>query len=162
MRTLLVALLVGVLAAGVAAQGKIYQVRLPDGRILFADQPPPGAVIVSEREVSPAPPAPAAAPKKAQPTLQERAAKLDETLRQRAAQRDKAYAAVQTAERELELAKERLEKGREPQEGEMLGTAKGGARFGPAYEERIAGLEKAIAAAEQKLAKAREQFNALR
>jgi len=165
MRSLLVAILSGVLCAGVAAQTKIYKVRQPDGTILFTDQPPPGAQVISETEApppAPAPPAPAAKKDAQAGTLQERAARSDAQLRDRSAQIDKAFADVQTAERELESAKQQLEQGRTPLPGEMLATARGGVRAGPAYQERIAKLEQAVVAAEQKLAKAREELNAVR
>lgn len=165
MRSLLVALLAALLCAGVAAQEKIYKVRTPDGRILFTDKPPPGSVIVSEREVAPPSPEPAAPTAKPEPrsgTAKGRPAQGDVRSRNRAAQVDEAFAAVQAAERELEAAKQQLEQGRAPREGEMLATARGGVRTGPAYQERVAGLEKAVAAAEQKLAKAREGLDAVR
>ena len=164
MRYLLVAILAGLLCTGVTAQDKIYKVRLPDGRILFTDKPPPGAVIVSERDAppSPEPPAPAAK-KETQPgTVQGRPTQGDARPRNRSAQVDEAFAAVQAAERDLETAKQQLEQGRAPREGEMLATARGGVRAGPAYQERVAGLEKAVATAEQKLARAREGLDAVR
>jgi hypothetical protein len=162
MRSFLLAVLVAALSTGAAAQTKIYQVRLPDGRVLFTDTPPPGAVIVSEREQPPPPPQPARAPEAKGPSLQERAAAADARMRERAAQRDKAYAEVEAAERALTEAKQRLEGGRDPREGERIGTAKGGSRAGPTYEERLSRLEQAVAAAEQRLAKARETLNAVR
>jgi len=168
MRSLLVALLVALACAGADAQSKIYKVRLPDGRILFTDAPPAGAVVLSERETPPpppepaAPPAPAAKKEPATGTPQERAAKVDERQRDRSAQIDKAFAAVQAAERDLEVARQQLEQGRAPREGELLGTARRGVRVGPAYQERITGLEKAVAAAEDRLAKARDDLNAVR
>ena len=165
MRMLIAAVLVGLACAGASGQDRIYEVRLPDGRILFTDRPPAGAVILSEREAPPAPPpAPAPAPKPdAQPApLEQRAAQTESRLRDRAAEIDKAFAAVQEAERDLEDAKLRLEGGRAPLDGEMIGTARGRVRPSPAYQERIAGLEKAIVAAEQRLTKAREDLNALR
>jgi hypothetical protein len=165
MRSLVVAILTCLLCASVVAQTKIYKVRLPDGRILFTDQPPPGAQVISETEApppSPAPPAPAARKDGQAGTLQERAARSDAQLRDRSAQIDKAFADVQAAERELEAARQQLEKGRTPLPGEMLGTARGGVRAGPAYQERISKLEQAVVAAEQKLAKAREELNAVR
>jgi hypothetical protein len=166
MRSLLVAIFTCLLCAGIAAQTKIYKVRLPDGRILFTDQPPPGAQVISETDApapSPEPPPASAAKRDSQAgTLQQRAARTDEQLRDKSAQIDKAFADVQTAERELQGAKQQLEQGRAPLPGEMLGTARGGVRAGPAYQERIAKLEQAVVAAEQKLAKAREELNAVR
>lgn len=165
MRPLIVAIVVGLTCLGASAQDKIYKVRLPDGRILFTDRPPPGAVIVSERE-APAlpPPAPAADVKKeALPaSREERGAQADARLRERAAEIDKAFEAVQAAERNLQDARLRLEEGRAPLDGEMIGTARGRVRPSPAYQERIAELEKAVVAAEQRLGKAREDLNAVR
>lgn len=165
MRSLIVAIFAALLCAGAAAQDKIYKVRLPDGRILFTDRPPAGAQILSERE---APPPPADVPARPQQgdaasaSLQKQAADADARLRARSADIDRAYAAVQAAERELEQAKQALEQGQAPQPGEMVSTARGRVHYGPAYRDRLAGLEKAVAAAEQNLAKAREGLNAVR
>ncbi len=164
MRSFILGAVLSLLATGASAQTTIYQVRLPDGRVLFTDQPPPGAVIVQKRIVEPLPepaPTPEAA-RPADPSLRERAAAVDERLRERAAQREEAYAAVAAAERELDSARQALESGREPQAGEMLGKVGGGARRGPAYEQRIAALEASVTAAEQKLSKARETLTGLR
>jgi hypothetical protein len=165
MRTLILAIAAALLCTGAAAQDKIYKVRLPDGRILFTDRPPAGAQILSEREV---PPPPADAPARpgqgdaGSASLQKQAAEADARMRERSAEIDRSYTAVQAAERELEQAKQALEQGRAPQAGEMISTARGRVHYGPAYHERIAGLEKAVAAAEQNLAKARQGFNAVR
>ena len=163
MRLLTFAILAALLSAGAAAQDKIYKVRLPDGRILFTDRPPPGAKIISEREM---PPPPEAAPRPGQgdavTPLQRQAADAESRLRERAAEVDRAFAAVQSAERELEQARQALEQGRAPQPGEMIGTARGRVQPSPAYRDRIAGLENAIVVAEQKLAKARQDLNAAR
>ena len=166
MRSLIVATLAALLCAGAAAQDRIYKVRLPDGRILFTDRPPAGAKILSEQEMPAPAPAPAAAPRPGQgdavTPLQQQAGEAESRLRERAADVDRAFAAVQAAERELEQAKQALEQGRAPQGGEMIATARGRVQQGPAYRERIAGLEKAVATAEQKLAKARDELNAVR
>jgi len=166
MRALLLALLVTLSCAGIA-QDKIYKVRTPDGRILFTDRPPAGAVIVEERDAPPV--SPAAAPQSpparrdGQPRPQQRqTAEADETSRDRTTQVDQAYAAVQAAEQELVAARQQLAANRAPQPGEMVGTARGGVRPAPAYQERVAGLEKAVADAEQKLARALENLNAVR
>jgi hypothetical protein len=164
MRVTLIAIAITLLCAGAEAQDRIYKVRTPDGRILFTDTPPPGARIESEREVPPpTPPAPVQPDREEQlRSLQQQAAKAGERQRDRSAQLDQAFAAVQAAEAGLDTARQQLEAGREPQPGERIGTARGGTRSTPAYEQRIAGLEKAIVAAEQRLAKAREDLNALR
>lgn len=164
MRSILVALLAALLCAGAAAQDKIYKVQLPDGRIMFTDRPPPGAKILSERDAPPSPPAPSrpAQTDAKAGSLQQQATDAEARLRERTAEIDKAYAAVQSAERELEQAKLALEQGQAPQSGEMIGTARGRVQPSPAYRERIAGLEKAVAEAERKLAKAHQDMNAVR
>jgi hypothetical protein len=164
MRPLIAAIVATVLCAGAAAQDRIYKVRLPDGRILFTDRPPPGAKILSEQEVAP-PAADTPAPSgqgDAVTPLQQQGAAAQSRLRERAAEVDRAFAAVQGAERELERARQALEQGRAPQPGEMIGTARGRVRPSPAFEERVAGLERAVAEAEQKLDRARAELNAVR
>ncbi len=61
-----------------------------------------------------------------------------------------------TLERELAVAKRRLELGREPLPGERRGLAGGGSRLTPEYEARIAAMERDVAATEAKLKKAYE------
>lgn len=164
MRVTFVVIVSALLCAGAAAQDKIYKVRMPDGRILFTDRPPPGARIESEREVPPpTSPAPAQSDRDTQlRALQQEAAQAGERSRERSAQLEQAFVAVQAAEQELETARQQLQAGREPQPGERIGTARGGTRNTPAYEQRVAGLERKVAEAESKLAKARDELNALR
>lgn len=162
MRLLLAALLAGLACVGAAAQDRIYKVQTPDGRVLFTDRPPPGSKVLSEREVTHAPPAAAAAGAERSQALQQQGAQAAERLQERSAQIDKAFAAVQAAERDLADAKLQLEQGRTPLDGEMIGTARGRVRPSPAYQERIAELEKGVVAAEQRLAKARADLTALR
>lgn len=169
MRAIVLAILVGLSCAGASAQDRIYKVRMPDGRILFTDRPPPGGVIVSEREAPPPstpaaqPAAPRAPDGDAPPgSIQERASQAEMRLRERSAEIERAFAAVQDAERELEAAQQRLQEGRAPAEGEMLATARGRVRPSPAIQARVTELEKAVAAAEEKLAKARDDLNAVR
>lgn len=164
MRLLVAAILSSLLCAGVAAQDKIYKVRLPDGRVLFTDTPPPGATIESEREAPPPAPPPLPQPnREAQMrSLQQQAKQAEDRARERTDKLSRAYAAVQTAEADLAAARQQLQDGREQQPGERIATARGGTRTTPAYEERVAGLERAVAEAEQRLAKAHEDLNAAR
>lgn len=161
MRLLLAALLAGLACVGASAQDRIYKVQTPDGRVLFTDRPPPGSKVLSEREVTHSPPAAAAGAERSQ-ALQQQGAQAAERLQDRSAQIDRAFAAVQAAERDLADAKLQLEQGRTPLEGEMIATARGRVRQSPAYQERIAELEKGVVAAEQRLAKARADLTALR
>jgi hypothetical protein len=75
---------------------------------------------------------------------------------------DAAIAEVNEAERALQLAKRKLELGREPMAGERLGLKGGGSRLTPEYEARLEGLERDVANAELRLQRAYEARNAAR
>ena len=64
---------------------------------------------------------------------------------------------IPALERELAVAKRKLELGREPLPGERRGLAGGGSRLTPEYEARIAGMERDIATIEAKLKSAYEK-----
>jgi hypothetical protein len=79
----------------------------------------------------------------------------------RAAERDKLKASVDAAEIDLERAKKALEAGQAPQEGEQIIVvrATGNAVLRTdAYRERIASLESAVKAAEEKLEQAQTSY----
>lgn len=156
--------------APVVAAATIYKVLMPDGTILFTDSPPANGKILEERESkSSRPPvksttastgggAAAMSDKPAIPVLQSpapRAGTAPQNL-------DAANAEVTAAERELAVVRRKLEVGREPFPGERLGTAKGGSRLSPEYESRIAGLEREVAATEERVKRAYEARNALK
>jgi Skp family chaperone for outer membrane proteins len=157
-RTAVTTLLVALFAAASAgAADVIYKVRLKDGSVAYTDKPPAGAVVLEKREIELPPPAPPSEKLKAE------GAAVDERLRKREAQFEQKNAAVTAAERALAQARSNLEKGREPREGDFIGTAtKGFVRHSPAYEERLRSLEQAVADAEARLAKAEEARNAAR
>jgi hypothetical protein len=154
--------------APLVAFATIYKVRMPDGTILFTDSPPAGAKILEERQ--PLPPAPPRPPAKASPaagaTTPRTADKAASTPPQSASTAsqniDAAMAEISEAERELAVARRNLETGREPLPGERLGTATGRSRLSPAYESRIAGLERDVATAEARVKRAYDARNALR
>ena len=58
---------------------------------------------------------------------------------------------IAALERDLAIAKKKLELGREPLPGERRGLAGGGSRLTPEYEARIAGMERDVATIEGKL-----------
>jgi hypothetical protein len=157
----------------------IYKVQMPDGTILFTDAPPANGKILEEREsksaarppVKVAPPsvgsaAAGASDKPAIPVLPSPAPRsgsgpgLPPGMSPQ--NLDAANAEVTSAERELSVVRRKLEVGREPLPGERLGTAKGGSRLSPEYEARIAGLEREVAAAEERVKRAYEARNALK
>jgi hypothetical protein len=146
------------LIASAAQADVIYKVRLKDGSIAFTDKPPADAVVLERREFTPTPAAPPAATAKKAP-----ARAVDERPRETESKLDAAIAEIAAAERALEQAKENLGKGREPREGDFLGTAKKGfVRPSPSFEQRIAELEQAVVKAEERLKKAYDARNAAR
>jgi hypothetical protein len=157
--------------APLVAFGTIYKVRMPDGSILFTDSPPPGGKIIEERQATPTPavalPRPPARPasgatgpsKPATPAASARPGAAAEAVPQTL---EAAMAEISDAERELAVARRRLETGLEPLPGERLGTAKGGSRLSPDYERRLAALEREVAEAETRAKRAYEARNALR
>lgn len=161
--------------APVVAVATIYKVQMPDGTILFTDSPPANGKILEERAstsgarpaVKAAPPGSAAggtADRPAIPVLPSPAPRSGPGLPLGMAPQnlDAANAEVTAAERELAVVRRKLEVGREPLAGERRGTAKGGSRLSPEYETRIAGLEREVAAAEERVRRAYEARNALK
>ena len=159
----------------VIAAAAIYKVQMPDGTILFTDSPPANGKILEERESkstarppvkAPATGSAGASDQPAIPVLPSpppRSASGPGLPPARAPQSlDAANAEVTAAERELSVLRRKLELGREPLPGERLGTAKGGSRLSPEYEGRIAGLEREVAAAEERVKRAYEARNALK
>lgn len=159
--------------APVVAFAAIYKVQMPDGTILFTDSPPPNGKILEERETKPTPrtaapksvvPATGGAPAAAMPALPSPAGGIPpgSTVRPIPQNLDAANAEITAAERELTVLRRKLELGREPLPGERLGTAKGGSRLSPEYENRIAELEREVAQAETRVKQAYEARNALK
>jgi hypothetical protein len=160
----------------VVAAATIYKVQMPDGTILFTDSPPANGKILEEREskstarpptksVAPAAGSAGASDKPAIPVLPSPAPRSGSTpvMPTTAPQSlDAANAEVTSAERDLAVMRRKLEVGREPLPGERLGTAKGGSRLSPEYETRVAGLEREVALAEDRVKRAYEMRNALK
>ena len=161
------------------AAATIYKVQMPDGTILFTDAPPANGKILEERESkSTARPPIKAAPPSAGSAAAGTSDKPAITVLPSPTPRsgsgaglppgmapqnlDAANAEVTSAERELAVVRRKLEVGREPLPGERLGTAKGGSRLSPEYEARIGGLEREVAAAEERVKRAYEARNALK
>jgi hypothetical protein len=140
--------LVALLAAAAAAHAQsIGRYVFPDGRVVYSDQPVPGAKLVNEI----APPPPAAAPaREAKPPAPPAAAPgADRAARLRAADTE-----VRAATESLERARAQLQAGAEPLPGERTGTAGGGSRLNEAYEERQLANRKAVVDAEERLQRA--------
>jgi len=150
--------------APLVAFATIYKVRMPDGTILFTDSPPAGAKVLEQRETLPPPPR---QPAKAAPRATEKGSSASQesgsaAAADRSQSIDAAMTEIRDAERELTVARRKLEAGREPLPGERLGTAGGRSRLSPEYESRIAELEREVETADARVKRAYEARNALR
>lgn len=142
---------------------QLYKSTLPDGRVIYADKPVPGAKKVEEIQ-PPLPPSPAeleAAQARRQRAL-EQAEQTAQRLRAVAEQRAAAEEEVRQAEAALERAQQAREAGRTPLPGELVGTVGGGVRLSEAYQARQRALEREVSAARERLERARQALNALR
>lgn len=135
----------------------------PDGRVVYSDQPVPGARRAGTLELPPAPSAEQveAARKRAGDEKRIR----EELLRRLDARRkelDAAEQRVSGARKALTEAESALERGREPLPGEMVGVAGGGVRPSEAYANRQAELQRNVEKARKELDDALRAWNAVR
>lgn len=147
---------IALVVSGVASAQAIKKYVTPDGKIIYSDEPVPGA-----REVGVVAPPPEVTPE--QRRAAEEAANRNSQLSDEADQRfsDKSDREssrrdrIRAAEKELEQAKRKLEEGKEPLPGERKGTAGGASRLTEAYFQRQKANEQAVKKAQQKLDAAR-------
>ena len=142
----------------VVAGQTIYKVQLPDGSVLFTDSVPAGAKVLEEREAK-VTPRTVALPGRALPPTQGAVPRpgappsaVVRTINPQG--RGAAAENATTLERDLAVARRKLELGREPLPGERRGLAGGGSRLTPEYEARIAAMERDVAATEERLKRA--------
>lgn len=158
MRRLLIFALFAIPCLGTAQT--IYKVQTSDGSVLFTDNPPPGSKVLEERVAQSTPrPAPPPTTKQAVPTPPMAAAA---PMPGQSTTIDAAMQELGASQAALQVAKRRLELGREPLPGERRGLAGGGSRLTPEYEARIASLEREVADAEARVQRAQAARNAAR
>ena len=140
------------------AQSMIYKVQMPDGSVLYSDSVPSGGKVLEEREakstprVNTLPSQPAGRAPTAQGAASRSGSTADPMMRPGVTTKGAAPPEnIATLERDLAVAKRKLELGREPLPGERRGLAGGGSRLSPEYEARIAAMERDVAATETKL-----------
>jgi hypothetical protein len=138
-----------------AVAESIYKSVMPDGRVMYGQQPQPGARTVKKSTVDVGNTGVKAASKAEVESLnrraQERSRALDETLK-----------SVQTAEADLRMAEADREAGIEPLPGERLGIVGRGTRLSEAYWRRQQILEEHVEVARQNLKNARQGYNDVR
>lgn len=135
----------------------------PDGRVVYSDQPVPGAKRAGSLELPPAPSAGQveAARKRAADEKRTREDLL-RRLESRRKELDAAEQRVSGARKSLAEAESAQERGREPLPGEMLGVAGGGVRPSEAYANRQAELQRNVETARKELDDALRAWNAVR
>ena len=154
------------LAATAAQAQTVFRSVMPDGSVIYGDEPAPGAketrqitlppsnVLTVPRPAAPAAkpaPGPAAAPGPAvtkQPVTKPPVTKPPV---------ETPDAQVLRAEEELKTAQAALEAGRLERPGDRVGMVGGNARLSEGYFERVKLLEAAVAAAQEKLNDAYER-----
>jgi hypothetical protein len=130
-----------------AAAQVLYKSTLPDGRIVYGDKPAENAVKVEETR----PDISKQGIGGTTPREQEALKDLEKARQQREAGQGK----VQSAEQALRNAEAARAAGKEPLEGERIGTAGGASRLNEAYYDRQRKLEEAVEKARRELEAAR-------
>ena len=130
-----------------AAAQVLYKSTMPDGRVIYGDQPDPDAAKVEETRPDISKRGIGGTTQREKDALKE----LEKARMQREAGEDKVRAAEQ-ALREAEAARD---VGKEPLPGERAGTAGGASRLSEAYFDRQRKLEEDVGKARRELDKAR-------
>ena len=136
-----------VLAPIAWAQQPMFKSTMPDGKVIYADKPQPGATRIDKIEPPPS--------KTGMGGLTQeekaRAAKLTQERQQAETAAAKSQQSADDARKALQAAEAAREKGREPLPGERLGLAGGGTRLTDDYHNRQKSLDAAVEAARKKL-----------
>jgi hypothetical protein len=135
------------LLAQPAAAQVLYKSTMPDGSIVYGDKPAPDAVKVDETR-------PDISKRGIGGTTPREKEVLREMEKSRA-QREADQGKVQAAEQALRNAEAARAAGKEPLEGERIGTAGGASRLSEAYDERQRRLDEAVVKARSELEAAR-------
>lgn len=149
--------------AGDLAAQTLYKNVMPDGSVVYSDQPLKNAKQSKPLEV---PPPPSAAQREAAQKRAEQEKRTRDELEARLGERrkaaDDADARVAKARKDLEDAEAALARGRETQAGDMSANVGGGARPNENYFRRIADLERAVENARRELEAAQKARTATR
>ena len=144
------ALALALAASAAAAQQSVFKSTMPDGKVVYAEKPVPGAAKVDKIET----PTPKTGVTGLTPEEKNRANQL---ARDRAAANAAAASGQKGAEdarRQLKQAEAARDGGKEPLPNERIGLAGGGSRLNDAYFARQRSLEEAVQAARKRLAEA--------
>ncbi len=125
----------------------LFKSTMPDGSIVYGDKPAPDAVKVEETRPDVSKQGIGGTTPREKDVLRE----MEKARAQREAGQDK----VQAAEQALRNAEAARAAGKEPLEGERIGTAGGASRLSEAYDERQRRLDEAVVKARSELEAAR-------
>jgi hypothetical protein len=153
----IVVLLLAVLLPAAAAGQNAYRFVTPDGRVIYSDQPVPGARLDGTIVTPPATSSPAPVT-----TLTPREEALAKAADERLRRLSELTEQIQEASRDLAAANAALQAGIEPREGERIGTFAGRARLNDEYWARQEANQRAVANAQARLDRAVQERNALR
>lgn len=141
----------------------VYKHVMPDGRIIYSDQPLKGASESKAVDMPPPPtPTDRAAAQQRNTDESRKRKELEGRLDERRNKLDAADARVAAARKSLEAAARALEAGREPLAGERSGNVGATSRLNDTYFLRIAVLEKAVVDAKRELDDALNERNQAR
>ena len=153
-KIVLIAAALGLCLGATAYAQTLKKYVMPDGRVVYSDQPVPGGKLVGE--IAPPPPVDPAARAKAEEAARrdrDAAKSSNAGIEQRSAQQK----TVQQLQAELDAAKRNLEQGVEPLPGERTGTAGGASRLNDEYWARQQANKKIVEAAQRALDEALAQ-----
>ena len=125
-----------------------YKSTMPDGKVVYGDKPAPGAVKVDKLKPPTTKGVTASTPKEAKALKDMEAAR---------AGRESGGQGLKAAEEALRKAEAAQAAGKEPKEGDRIGTASGAQRFTDSYWERQKSLERDVAAARANYERAKQQ-----
>ena len=143
-----------VVAPGASAR-TVYKSEMPDGRVIYGEEPQPGARKVTKENVD-------VDDSGVEPVAPSDVQRARERARERTRALDDSLTALRIAEAELRAAEMEREAGIEPLPGERLGIVGPGSRLSDAYWERQQMLDERVARAQQRLDEARREYRAIR
>jgi len=142
MRTTGYILILSVVACSAVHAQAVFRSVMPDGKIIYGDKPAPGAQEAKQVNLPPANSS-ASPPSQTLTPISPNAAAAPGMPHPKDS--------VATARQNLEAAKKALDAGRDPQEGERIGTKRGASRTTEQYAERVKSLEDAVSSAQRQL-----------
>jgi uncharacterized protein DUF4124 len=137
------------LCAGYAGADEVYKSTMPNGKVIYGPEPAAGAKKVEKIT-------PRTQDSGVRISTPEQKRNLDQREAQQQAQTTRREAELDELKRGLQSAEAAREAGREPRDGDFIGTARGGTRLNDGYFERQKTLEAAVQDARKRLEAAQQ------